>query len=126
MVRMERRLIKTRQKEEFYLQFQDNVDRGVFQQITEREMEEYCTRVHELYHNGGGICTRRDHMHNLVEASALTAACRSRFQPKYPPPPALMDLYMATLRVGEHWIAFTKEISKSYQCVEADEVAELV
>ncbi len=41
MVRMERRLIKTRQKEEFYLQFQDNVDRGVFQQITEREKEEY-------------------------------------------------------------------------------------
>jgi hypothetical protein len=38
-------------------------------------------------------------------------------------PPALADLYTVTLGMQEHKVAFTKDISKFYQCVEADESA---
>jgi hypothetical protein len=37
-------------------------------------------------------------------------------------PPALADLYTVTLGIREHKVAFTKDISKFYQCVEADEI----
>jgi hypothetical protein len=39
-------------------------------------------------------------------------------------PPALADLYTVTLGMREHEVAFTKDISKFYQCVEADESAQ--
>jgi hypothetical protein len=38
-------------------------------------------------------------------------------------PPALADLYTITLRMREHKVAFTKNISKFYQCIKADETA---
>jgi hypothetical protein len=41
-------------------------------------------------------------------------------------PPALADLYTVTLGIREHKVAFTKDISKFYQCVEADESAQHV
>jgi hypothetical protein len=41
-------------------------------------------------------------------------------------PPALADLYTVTLGMREHKVAFTKDISKFYQCVEADEAAQHV
>ena len=41
-------------------------------------------------------------------------------------PPALTDLYTVTLGIREHKVAFTKDISKFYQCVEADEAAQHV
>jgi hypothetical protein len=41
-------------------------------------------------------------------------------------PPALADLYTVTLGMQEHKVAFTKDISKFYQCVEADELAQHV
>jgi hypothetical protein len=41
-------------------------------------------------------------------------------------PPALADLYAVTLGIREHKVAFTKDISKFYQCVEADEAAQHV
>jgi hypothetical protein len=41
-------------------------------------------------------------------------------------PPALADLYTMTLGIREHKVAFTKDISKFYQCVEADEAAQHV
>jgi hypothetical protein len=41
-------------------------------------------------------------------------------------PPALADLYTVTLGIQEHKVAFTKDISKFYQCVEADEAAQHV
>ncbi len=41
-------------------------------------------------------------------------------------PPALADLYTVTLGIREHKVAFTKDISKFYQCVEADEAAQHV
>jgi hypothetical protein len=39
---------------------------------------------------------------------------------------ALADLYMMMLGMREHKVAFTKDISKFYQCVEADEAAQNV
>ncbi len=39
-------------------------------------------------------------------------------------PPALADLYTITLGIREHKVAFTKDISKFYQCVEADKSAQ--
>jgi hypothetical protein len=41
-------------------------------------------------------------------------------------PPALADLYTVTLGMREHKVAFTKDISKFYQCIEADETAQHV
>jgi hypothetical protein len=41
-------------------------------------------------------------------------------------PLALADLYTVTLGIREHRVAFTKDISKFYQCVEADEAAQHV
>ncbi len=41
-------------------------------------------------------------------------------------PPALADLYTVTLRIQEHKVTFTKDISKFYQCMEADETAQHV
>jgi hypothetical protein len=38
-------------------------------------------------------------------------------------PLALVDLYTMTLGMREHKVAFTKDISKFYQCVEADTAA---
>jgi hypothetical protein len=40
--------------------------------------------------------------------------------------PALADLYAVTLGILEHRIAFTKDISKFYRCVEADKTAQHV
>jgi hypothetical protein len=41
-------------------------------------------------------------------------------------PPAIADLYTVTLGIREHKVAFTKDISKFYQCVETDEAAQHV
>ncbi len=41
-------------------------------------------------------------------------------------PPALGDLYTVTLGIREHKVALTKDISKFFQCVEADEAAQHV
>jgi hypothetical protein len=41
-------------------------------------------------------------------------------------PPALANLYTVTLGIREHKVAFTKDISKFYQCVEANEAAQHV
>jgi hypothetical protein len=41
-------------------------------------------------------------------------------------PPALADLYTVTLGIREHKVAFTKDISQFYQCVEADKSAQHV
>jgi hypothetical protein len=41
-------------------------------------------------------------------------------------PPALADLYTVTLGIREHKVAFTKDISNFYHCVEADEAAQHV
>ncbi len=41
-------------------------------------------------------------------------------------PPALANLYTVTLGIREHKVAFTKDISKFYQCVEADKAAQHV
>ena len=39
-------------------------------------------------------------------------------------PPALADLYGVTLGLREHGFALTKDLSKFYNCVEADEIAQ--
>ena len=39
-------------------------------------------------------------------------------------PPALADLYSVTLGLREHRFALTKDLSKFYNCVEADEIAQ--
>ncbi len=41
-------------------------------------------------------------------------------------PSALADLYMVTLGMREHKVTFTKDISKFYQCIEANEAAQRI
>jgi hypothetical protein len=130
MSRMETRLLKKGRIAEFNRQFQDNVDRGVFKPIPREEADRYKGAVNYI---------------SMVEAfktspfatTPLRICMNSSMKQPQPSgvslndcllkgPPALADLYTVTLGIREHKVAFTKDISKFYQCVEADEAAQHV
>jgi hypothetical protein len=127
---METRLLKKGRIAEFNQQFQDNVDRGVFKPISSEEATQYKGAVNYI---------------SMVEAfktgpfatTPLRICIDSSMKQPQPSgvslndcllkgPPALADLYTVTLGIREHKVAFTKDISKFYQCVEADEAAQHV
>jgi hypothetical protein len=130
MSRMEARMLKKGRLEEFNRQFQNNVDRGVFKPIPKEEANQYKGAVNYI---------------SMVEAfktgpfaTTLLRICMNSSMKQPQPsgvslndcllkgPPALVDLYTVTLGIREHKVAFTKNISKFYQCVEADEAAQHV
>jgi hypothetical protein len=127
MSRMEARLLKSGRLEEFNRQFQDNVDRGVFRPIPKGEADQYKGAVNYI--------SMVEAFKTSPHAPTLLRICMnsSMKQPKpsgvslndclLKGPPALADLYTVTLGIREHKVAFTKDISKFYQCVEADEAA---
>jgi hypothetical protein len=130
MSRMEARRLKKGRLDEFNRQFQDNVDRGVFKPIPKGEADQYKGAVNyismvEVFKTG-------------PHATTLLKICMNSSMKQPRPsgvslndcllkgPPALADLYTVTLGIREHKVAFTKDISKFYQCVEADEAAQHV
>ncbi len=124
MSKMEARLLKTGRLDEFNRQFQDNVDRGVFKAVPREEVDRYKGPVNYI--------SMVEAFKTKPHATTPLRICMnsSMKQPKpsgvslndclLKGPPALADLYTVTLGMREHKVAFTKDISKFYQCVEAD------
>ncbi len=128
MSRMEARLLKKGRIAEFNRQFQDNVNRGVFKPIPKEEADRYKGAVNyismvEAFKTGPfattplGICMNSS-MRQPQPSGVSLNDCLLKG------PPVLADLYTVTLGIREHKVAFTKDISKFYQCVEADEAAQ--
>jgi hypothetical protein len=130
MSRMETRLLKKGRLDEFNRQFQDNVDRGVFRPISKKEASQYKGVVNyismvEAIKTGPHATTPlRICMNSSMKQPKPSGVSLNDCLPKGPP--ALADLYTVTLGIREHKVAFTKDISKFYQCVEADEAAQHV
>jgi hypothetical protein len=130
MSRMESQLLKKGRLDEFNRQFQDNVDRGVFRPIPKEEADQYKCEVNYI--------SMVEAFKTSPHATTPLRICMnsSMKQPKpsgvslndclLKGPPALADLYMVTLGIREHEVAFTKDISKFYQCMEADKAAQHV
>jgi hypothetical protein len=130
MSRMEVPLLKKGRLDEFNRQFQDNVDRGVFKPIPREEADQYKGAVNYI--------SMVEAFKTRPHATTPLRICMnsSMKQPKpsgvslkdclLKGPPALADLYTVTLAIREYKVAFTKDISKFYQCVEADEAAQHV
>jgi hypothetical protein len=130
MSKMGVRLVKTGRLEEFNHQFQDNVDRGVFKVLSREEASKYKGLVNyismvDAFKTGPHATTPlRICMNSSMRQPKPSGVCLNYCLLKGPP--ALADLYTVTLGMQEHKVAFTKEISKFYQCVEADEAAQHV
>ncbi len=128
MSMMEARLLKNKRLEEFNRQFQDNVDRGVFKPISKEEADQYKGAVNYI--------SMVEAFKTGPQATTPPRICMNSRQPKplgvslndclLKGPPTLADLYMVIFGIREHKVAFTKDISKFYQCVEADEAAQQV
>jgi hypothetical protein len=130
MSRMETRLLKKGRMAEFNRQFQDNVDRGVFKPISRKEATRYKGAVNyismvEAFKTGPFATTPlRICMNSSMKQPQPSGVSLNDCLLKGPP--ALADLYTVTLGIREHRVAFTKDISKFYQCVEADKAAQHV
>jgi hypothetical protein len=130
MSRMEARLLKKGRLEEFNRQFQDNVNRGVFKPIPREEADRYKGATNyismvEAFKTGPFATTPlRICMNSSMKQPQPSGVSLNDCLLKGPP--ALADLYTMTLGIREHKVAFTKNISKFYQCVEADEAAQHV
>jgi hypothetical protein len=128
MGRMEARLVRTGRLDEITQQFQGNVDRGVFRALTREEAGRYKDPVNyislvEAFKMGPHATTPlriciKSSMKEPVPSGVSLNDCLLKG------PSALPDLYTVTLGMREHKVAFTKDISKFYQCVEANETAQ--
>ncbi len=130
MSRMEAHLLKKGRIAEFNRQFQDNMNRGVFRPIPREEAERYKGAVNyismlEAFKTGPFATTPlRICMNSSMKQPQPSGVSLNDCLLKGPP--AQADLYTVTLGIREHKVAFTKDISKFYQCVEADEAAQHV
>ncbi len=130
MSKVKARLLKMGRLEEFNRQFQDNVDRRAFRQLTSSKATAYKGSISYI---------------SMVEvfmagpyATTPVRICMNSSMKQPPPlgvslkdcllkvPSALADLYTITMGMREHKVAFTKDKSKFYQCVEADKAAQQV
>jgi hypothetical protein len=127
---MEGRLLRTGRLGEFNRQFQDNMDRGVFRALSGEEAEKYKGPVNyismvEAFKAGRHATTplricMNSSMRQPKPSGVSLNDCLLKGSP------ALADLYTVMLGMREHKVAFTKDISKFYQCVKADETAQHV
>ncbi len=130
MSKMEARLLKKGRLDEFNRQFQDNVDSGVFKPVPKEKANQYKGPVKyismvEAFKTGPHatiplrICMNSSMKQPRPSGVSLNVCLLKG-------PPTLANLYTVTLGIREHKVAFTKDISKFYQCVEADESAQHV
>ncbi len=124
----EKRLAKQGRTEEFNAEFYKTVVRGVFKEITKEEMDAWDGPVNYI---------------SMVEAfkegphstTPLRICMNSSLKQPYPVslslndclikgPSALVDLFTVTLCIREHRYALTKDLSKFYQIVDADPIAQ--
>ncbi len=128
MGKMEARLLRTGRLNEFNRQVQDNMDRGVFRALSQEETEKYKGPVNyisifEAFKTGPHATTPlRICMNSSIKQPKPSGVSLNDCLLKGPP--ALADLYTVTLGMQEHKVAFTMDISRFYQRVEADDSAQ--
>jgi hypothetical protein len=120
--RMEERLVKQGRVDKFNSQFKDTVDRGAFRELSKEELREWqgpfnYKAMVEAFKNG-------PHATTLLQPEATAASQESLNDCLMKGPPALVDLFTITLSFREHRYALTKDLSKFYQNVEADDLAQ--
>jgi hypothetical protein len=124
----EKRLAKQGRTEEFNKQFYETVERGVFRELSPKEMGEWKGPVNyismvEAFKEGPHSTTplRICMNSSLRQPKPISLALNDCLMKG---PPALVDLFTVTLGVREHRYALTKDLSKFYQRVDADPLAQ--
>ena len=128
MKSLEAKLIKQNQLTELNEAFKDIVDRGVFKELSPRDIEEWGGPMNFI----SLVCTYKSGPHQ----STLLRLCMNSSMKQPQPvgkslndllmkgPPVLADLFSVTLGMQEHRYAIAKDLSKFYNCVLADPVAQ--
>jgi hypothetical protein len=124
----EKRLAKEGRTEEFNRQFYETVGRGVFREISHKEMEEwkgpvnYITMVEAFKEGPHSTTPLRICMNSSLRQPKPVSMALNDCLMKGPP--ALVDLFTVTLGIREHRYALTKDLSKFYQRVDTDPLAQ--
>jgi len=124
----ERQLAKKGRLQEFNDAFSEIVNRGVFRELSAQELQDWSGPVNYV----GMVVAYKSGPH----ASTPLRICVNSSLRQPPPvskslndillkgPAALADLFSVTLGFREHRFALTKDLTKFYNCVLADEVAQ--
>ena len=122
------RLKKQGRIDDFNAAFGDIVKRGVFRELTVAENIDWEGPVNYVsivapYKSGPHATTPlRLCMNSSMKQPPPVSKSLNDILMKGPP--ALADLYSVTLGLREHRFALTKDLSKFYNCVDADEIAQ--
>ncbi|OBQ32859.1 MAG: hypothetical protein AN484_27625, partial [Aphanizomenon flos-aquae WA102] len=126
----ERRLKKQKRLEEFNKQFQDTVDRGVFKRLSPEELAAWKGPVNyiamvEAFKEGPHQTTPlRICMNSALKQPPPSGLSLNDLLMKGPS--ALVSLCTVTLSIREYRYALTKDLSKFYQRVQANPLAQHV
>jgi hypothetical protein len=124
----EKRLAKEGRTEEFNKQFYETVGRGVFRELSPKEMDEwkgqvnYITMVEAFKEGPHSTTPLRICMNSSLRQPRPVLMALNDCLMKGPP--TLVDLFTVTLGIREHRYALTKDLSKFYQRVDADPLAQ--
>jgi hypothetical protein len=127
MVRLEKQLIKKEDLEAFNEQFNDTVERGVFKKLTPKEAAAWGGPINYIsfvvaYKNGPHATTPlRICMNSAMKQPGSNKSLNDLLAKG---PPALADLFSVSLGHREYVFALAKDLSKFYQRVDADELAQ--
>jgi hypothetical protein len=125
---LEKRLNKQKRLQEFNEVFQETVERGVFRKISPEEMKEWEGPINYI--------SMVEAFKQGPQATTPIRICMNSSMKQPPPikkslndilmkgPSALADLFTVTIGFREHKYALTKDLSKFYNCVLADELAQ--
>ncbi len=112
---IEKRLIKQNRVDEFNAQFKDTVDRGVFSELTQKDLEDwkgpfnYIAMVEALKNGPHATTSLMICMNSSL--LQLPPIKKSLNEPLMKGPPALLDLFTVSLSFREHRFAATKDLS---------------
>ncbi len=124
----EKRLAKEGRTEEFNKQFYETVGRGMFREISRKEMKEwkgpvnYITMVEAFKEGPHSTTPLRICMNSSLRQPKPVSMALNDCLMKGPS--ALVDLFTVTLGIREHRYALTKDLSKFYQRVDADQLSQ--
>ncbi len=124
----EKRLAKQGRTEEFNEEFYKTVERGVFKEITREEMAawdgpvNYISMVEAFKEGPQSTTPLRICMNSSLKQPQPVSLSLNDCLVKGPS--ALVDLFTVTLCIREHRYTLTKDLSKFYQRVDADPIAQ--
>jgi hypothetical protein len=127
-LRQEQRLAKQGRTEEFNKQFYGTVGRGVFKEIGPEEMADwkgpvnYITMVEAFKEGPHSTTPLRICMNSSLRQPRSVSKSLNDCLMKGPS--ALVDLFTVTLNIREQKYALAKDLSKFYQRVNADPLAQ--